>query len=158
MIGTYISDDTGAKSCARFELMPSVSTSTASFSSAISGPKRVSSARGSLYSKGVAENHFSSRSSLRTINEEHRSHRSLSAIQRSSRTSLDTIPDDESYKGSLMLNRGDIHTSNTRSTIYSNFNNNTIEGSCRSLKKYSASRTSVKSTDSDEDEIKIEVD
>lgn len=158
MIGTYISDDTGAKSCARFELMPSVSTSTASFSSAISGPKRVSSARGSLYSKGVAENNFSSRSSLRTINEEHRSHRSLSAIQRSSRTSLDTIPDDESYKGSLMLNRGDIHTSNTRSTIYSNFNNNTTEGSCRSLKKYSASRTSVKSTDSDEDEIKIEVD
>jgi hypothetical protein len=44
-----------------------------------------------------------------------------------------------------MLNRGDIHKY-------------TMEGSCRSLKKYSASRTSVKSTDSDEDEIKIEVD
>ncbi|VDI63360.1 Hypothetical predicted protein [Mytilus galloprovincialis] len=150
MIGTYISDDTGAKTCARFEYLPSVSTSRAS---------SARSRRDSLRSKGIVENHFTSKATLRTIQEEdtysRRSRKSTDKKQMGSSVSLDTISDDQSFKGSLMLNRGNLYKHNSRTSIYSD---NEGKGSTASLRKLAASSTSINTTDSDNDDIKIEVD
>lgn len=150
MIGTYISDETGAKSCARFEFLQSVTTS------------RASSARSSRPT-GIVETQFSSQTNLQTIEEERSrtgsrsSVKSITGSQIGSTNSLDTIPDDESFKGSLMLNRAPLQKTNSRSTIYSQIPESHRKGSAMSVTKIEASMTSFKIEDSDDD-IKIEVD
>lgn len=151
MIGTYISDDTGAKTCARFEFLQSVATS------------RASSARSSR-PLGIVETQFSSQPNLQTIEEERSragsraSVKSVSKSQIGSTYSLDTIPDDESFKGSLMLNRAPLQKTNSKSTIYSQIQVAQRLGSAQSREPVEASMTSFKTFDSEEDDIKIEVD